>query len=149
MWSMHCEVELGYQLSISWSSSTVAGPSGCKLTSIQQSGIKYASPNISTYLCCFSFFFFLSYFFFFENIDKSFYKHFEVEVSMPWCRAHSGRFSPEIKRALGRNWMSVRSFPLMVKQLDTDPNNSAPSNTGENNVWSFACILHTSLQYAA
>jgi hypothetical protein len=32
----------------------VAGPSGCKLTSSQQSGIKYTNPNISPYLChCF------------------------------------------------------------------------------------------------
>jgi hypothetical protein len=28
----------------------VAGPSGCKLTSSQQSGIEYASPNIIPYL---------------------------------------------------------------------------------------------------
>jgi hypothetical protein len=63
MGSMQCNVEFGYQLSICcgtkenhgepWSSWPVAGPSGCKLTSSQQSGIKYASPNISPYLCCF------------------------------------------------------------------------------------------------
>jgi hypothetical protein len=34
------------------SSWPVAGPSGCKLTSSQQSGIKDANPNISPYLCC-------------------------------------------------------------------------------------------------
>jgi hypothetical protein len=34
-----------------WSSWPVAGPSGCKLTSSQQSGIKYANPNVSPYLC--------------------------------------------------------------------------------------------------
>jgi hypothetical protein len=33
------------------SSWPVAGPSGCKLTSSQQSGIKYANPNVSPYLC--------------------------------------------------------------------------------------------------
>jgi hypothetical protein len=57
---MQCYVEFGYQLSIcsgieetrgnpslSWS---VAEPSGCKLTSSQQPGIKYANPNISPYL---------------------------------------------------------------------------------------------------
>jgi hypothetical protein len=64
MWSMQCNVESGYQLSICsgtkenhrkpWSSWPVAGPSRCKLTSSQQSGIKYASPDISPYLCfCF------------------------------------------------------------------------------------------------
>jgi hypothetical protein len=39
------------------------GTSGCKLTSSQQSGIKYANPNTSPYLCCF-FFFFLPFLFF-------------------------------------------------------------------------------------
>jgi hypothetical protein len=56
MRSMQCNVEFGYQLNIcsgtkenhgkprsSW---PVAGPSGCKLTSSQQSGVEYASPNI-------------------------------------------------------------------------------------------------------
>jgi hypothetical protein len=66
MRSMQCNVEFGYQLSICsgtkenhgkpWWSWPVAGPSGCKLTSSQQSRIKYASPNISPYLC-FLFFF--------------------------------------------------------------------------------------------
>jgi hypothetical protein len=70
--SMQCNVEFGYQLSICpgaketheepWSSWTVAGPPECKLTSSQQSGIKYSSPNISPYLCC-CFFFFFSLFF--------------------------------------------------------------------------------------
>jgi hypothetical protein len=48
-----------------WSSWPVAGPSECKLTSSQQSGIKSASPNISPYLCCcvFLLFYFLSVFF--------------------------------------------------------------------------------------
>jgi hypothetical protein len=56
MRSMQCNVEFGYQLSIRtgtkendgkpWSSWPVAGPSGCKLTTSQQSGIEYASPNI-------------------------------------------------------------------------------------------------------
>jgi hypothetical protein len=59
---MQCNVEFGYQLSIfsgtkenhgkpssSW---PVARPSGCKLSSSQQSGIKYASSNTSPYLCC-------------------------------------------------------------------------------------------------
>jgi hypothetical protein len=47
----------------------VAGPFGCKLTSSQQSGIKYESPNTSSYICCFPFF--LSFFpFFVENISK-------------------------------------------------------------------------------
>jgi hypothetical protein len=70
MRSIQCNVEFGYQLSICsgtkedhgkpWSRWSAAGPSGCKLTSIQQSGIKYANPNTSPYLC----------FFFFENIYK-------------------------------------------------------------------------------
>jgi hypothetical protein len=65
MWSMQCNVEFGYQLSICsgtkenhgkcWSSWPVAGPSGCKLTSSPQFGTKYASPNTSPYLCFFSF----------------------------------------------------------------------------------------------
>jgi hypothetical protein len=74
MGSMQCNVEIGYQLSICsgikenhgkpWSSWPVAGPSGCKLASMQQSGIKSASPNISPYLCCcvFLLFCFLSFF---------------------------------------------------------------------------------------
>jgi hypothetical protein len=76
MWSMQWNVEFGYQLNIgsrtkenhgkSWSSWPVAGPSGYKLTSSQQSGMKYASPNIIPYLCFL--FSFLS--FFFENICK-------------------------------------------------------------------------------
>jgi hypothetical protein len=37
-----------------WSSWPVAGPSGCKLTYSQQSGIKYVNPNVCPYLrCCF------------------------------------------------------------------------------------------------
>jgi hypothetical protein len=57
MGSMQCNVKFGYQLSICsgtkenhgkpWSCWPVAGPSGCKLTSSQQSGIKSANPNIS------------------------------------------------------------------------------------------------------
>jgi hypothetical protein len=60
MWSMQCNVEFGYQLNIcsgikenhgkpssSW---PVAGTSGCKLNSSQQSGIKYAILNVSPYL---------------------------------------------------------------------------------------------------
>jgi hypothetical protein len=57
MWSMKYNVEFGFQLSICsgtkenhgkpWSSWPVAGPSGCKLTSSQQSVIKYTSPNTS------------------------------------------------------------------------------------------------------
>jgi hypothetical protein len=70
MWSIQCNVEFGYQLSICsgtkenhgkpWSSWPLAGPSGCKLTSSQQFGIEYASPNIIPYLCWFTF---LSFFF--------------------------------------------------------------------------------------
>jgi hypothetical protein len=76
---MQCNVEFGYQLSIcSWtkenhgkprSSWPVTGPSGCKLTSSQLSGIKYTSPNTSPYLCFFLFLFFFS---FLENIYKLF-----------------------------------------------------------------------------
>jgi hypothetical protein len=57
---MQCKVEFRYQLSIcsgieendgkSGSSWPVAGPSGCKLTSSQQSGIEDANPNFSPYL---------------------------------------------------------------------------------------------------
>ena len=53
---------IGYQLSICssteenhgkpWSSWPVSGPSGYKLTSSQQSGIKYANPNISPCVSC-------------------------------------------------------------------------------------------------
>jgi hypothetical protein len=60
MRNMHCNVEFGHQLSICSgtkenhgkpsSSRPVAGPSGCKLTSSQQSGVEYASPNISSCL---------------------------------------------------------------------------------------------------
>jgi hypothetical protein len=74
--SMQCNVEFGYQLSICsetkenhgkrWSSWPVAGPSGSKLTSSQQSYIKSASHNISPYLCryfIFPFFFIHKLFF--------------------------------------------------------------------------------------
>jgi hypothetical protein len=70
MGSMPCHVEFGYQVSIcsetkenhgkSWSSWPVAGPSGCKLTTSQQSGTNTASLNISPYLCCCVFLFFFS-----------------------------------------------------------------------------------------
>jgi hypothetical protein len=59
MGSMQCNVEFGYQLSICsetkvnhgkpWSNWPVAGPSECKLTSSQQSGMNSANPNISPY----------------------------------------------------------------------------------------------------
>jgi hypothetical protein len=56
----------------------VARPSGCKLTSSQQSSIKNASPNISPYLCyfllCFLFIFphkfFLQLFLCAYDLDK-------------------------------------------------------------------------------
>jgi hypothetical protein len=61
MWSIQSNVEFGYQLSICsgtkenhgkpWSSWPVAGPSGCKLTSSQQSGTEHANPSISPWLC--------------------------------------------------------------------------------------------------
>jgi hypothetical protein len=74
---MQCNVEFGHQLSICswtkenhgkpWSSSHNTGPSRCKLTSSQQSSIKYPSPNISPYLFCFfSFKTFISV----SNLDK-------------------------------------------------------------------------------
>jgi hypothetical protein len=80
MWSMQCNVEFGYQLSICsatkenhgkpWSIWSVEGHSGWKLTSSQKSGNKYASPNTSPYLCySFSFSFF---FLFPESIYKLF-----------------------------------------------------------------------------
>jgi hypothetical protein len=57
---MQCKVEFGYQLSTCCrteenhgkpcSSWPVAEPSGRKLTSSQQSGIKYANPNITPIL---------------------------------------------------------------------------------------------------
>jgi hypothetical protein len=53
---MHCNTEFGYKLSICsgtkenhgkpCSSWPIAGPSACELTSSQQSGIEFASPNI-------------------------------------------------------------------------------------------------------
>jgi hypothetical protein len=71
-------VQRGYQLSICsgttenyrkpWSSWPVAGPSGCKLTSSQQSDIRYASANISPCLsCCFFPIFLFSHELFFTN----------------------------------------------------------------------------------
>jgi hypothetical protein len=58
MRSVLCNVEFRYQLSIRsgtkenhgkpWSSWPVAGPSGSKLTTSQQSGVEYASPNITS-----------------------------------------------------------------------------------------------------
>jgi hypothetical protein len=75
MASMQCNVEFGYQLSIcsetkenhgkpssSW---PVAGPSGCKLTSSQQPGIKSANPN----LCCCVFSVFFRFFFLFYEVE--------------------------------------------------------------------------------
>jgi hypothetical protein len=60
----------------------VAGPSGRKLTSSQQSGIKYTSPKIKPYLCCFftsppstSFF---SPSLSVKTFTSCFYKHFYV-----------------------------------------------------------------------
>jgi hypothetical protein len=51
------------------SSWPVAGPSGCKLTSSQQSGINSAKPNNSPYLCsCFSF------------VSFSFFKKFFLQL---------------------------------------------------------------------
>jgi hypothetical protein len=92
MWSMQCKVEFGYQLSICsgtkenygkpWSSWPVAGPSGCKLTSSHQSGIKYASPNTSPYLC-FCFFFSL------KTFTSCFYKNlylYIIWISTKPCR---------------------------------------------------------------
>jgi hypothetical protein len=55
-----------------WSSWTIEGPFGCKLNSSQQSGIKYANPNISPYLWC-CFIWKKVYIFFFTSI--SFYVH--------------------------------------------------------------------------
>jgi hypothetical protein len=93
MGSIQCNVEYEYQLSICcgtkenhrkpWSSWPVAGPSGCKLISSQQSGIKYASPNVSPYLCCcvfsFSFLFFprklLFTIIFSTSVSKSSHSH--------------------------------------------------------------------------
>jgi hypothetical protein len=81
MWSIQRNAEFGYQLGIcsgtkenngkprsSW---PVAGPSGCKLTSSQQPGIKYASPITSPYLCLFSFFFFSL-----KSFTSCFYKNY-------------------------------------------------------------------------
>jgi hypothetical protein len=61
MWSMQCNVELGYQLSICsrtkenhgkpWSSWSAAGPSGGKLATSRQSSIEFANPSVSPYLC--------------------------------------------------------------------------------------------------
>jgi hypothetical protein len=60
MWRKKCNVEFRYQLVICsraeenqgnpWSICPVAGPSGCKVTSSQLSGIKYGNPNVSPYL---------------------------------------------------------------------------------------------------
>jgi hypothetical protein len=59
MGSMQCNVEFGGQLSICsrtkesrgkpWSSWSVAGPSGCRLTSSQESSIEFANPSVSPY----------------------------------------------------------------------------------------------------
>jgi hypothetical protein len=59
MGSMQCNVEFRYQLRICSGTKENhgkpgAGPSGCKLTSSEQSGINSVSPKISPYLCrCF------------------------------------------------------------------------------------------------
>jgi hypothetical protein len=60
MWSKQCNVEFRCQVRIwsrlegnhgrPWWSWPVAGPSGCKLTSSQQSSITHANPNVSPYL---------------------------------------------------------------------------------------------------
>jgi hypothetical protein len=75
MWSIQCIVEFGYQFSICsgmkenhrkpWSSWPVTGPTECKPTSRQQSGIKPLNPNISLYsvLLFFPFLFFFLFFF--------------------------------------------------------------------------------------
>jgi hypothetical protein len=54
---MQCNVEFGYQLSNQPSKTTEnliemdgTGTSGCKLTSSQQSDIKYANPDFNSYL---------------------------------------------------------------------------------------------------
>jgi hypothetical protein len=57
-----------------WSSWPVAGPSECKLTSRQQSGIKYANSNVSPSLCsCFiwkkSLHISFTFFFFVDTLD--------------------------------------------------------------------------------
>jgi hypothetical protein len=62
IWSTRCNMRSGYQLSICsrikenhgnpWSGRRVEGPSGCKLTSNHQTGIKYENPKGSLYLCC-------------------------------------------------------------------------------------------------
>jgi hypothetical protein len=86
MGSMQSNVEFVYQLSICsgtkenygkpLSSWPVAGPSGCKLTSSQQSDIKSASPNISPCLCSF----FLFFLFFFPQQVAFFYNCFYVRT---------------------------------------------------------------------
>jgi hypothetical protein len=75
MGTMQCNVEFGYQLSICsgtkenngkrWSSWPVAGPSDCKLTSSQQSGINFRNPNISPYSLQLYFYFLFLFFFYF------------------------------------------------------------------------------------
>jgi hypothetical protein len=95
MWSMQCNVEFEYQLSICsgtkenhgkpWSNWPVAGLSGCKPTSRQQSGTKSASPNIIPYLCCcvcllFSFVFSLP-FFLFNNFIQLLYFFFSFFIN--------------------------------------------------------------------
>jgi hypothetical protein len=87
MRSMQCNVEFGYQLSICsgtkenhenpWSSWPVTGPSGCKLTSSQQSGIECTSPNIISYLWdCFIT----------EYVYSLIYRSFNLHVI--WSRNH-------------------------------------------------------------
>jgi hypothetical protein len=84
---MQCNVEFVYKLSICsgtnenhgkpYSGLPVAGPSGCKLTSSQQSGIKYASPNISPYMCLFFLLLLLLLLFFFSfSVFEIIYKLF-------------------------------------------------------------------------
>jgi hypothetical protein len=75
----------GYKLSICsrieenlgkiWSGLQVTEPCGCKLTSSQQSGIKYTNPNVSPYLCsCFIWknlhICFFTYFFLVDSLDE-------------------------------------------------------------------------------
>jgi hypothetical protein len=90
MGRMQFKVEFGYQLSICsgakenhgkpCSSWPVAGLSGCKLTSSQQSGIKSASPNISPYLCCCGFFSFV----FFSFLTSCLFFYNYCYVHMIW-----------------------------------------------------------------
>jgi hypothetical protein len=99
-------VGFGYKLSISfrteenhgirWWGWPVEGPSRCKLTSRQQSGMKYANPNVSSYLA--------------------------VALFGNVCRFVSQRFLLRIRVWPGWSWPKhLPSYPIEIVGASTSP----------------------------